>query len=350
MHIAIRSPNWIGDCVMALPAIRALKYWFPESRISLVSKIRLRDIFLNMEEIDNLIPVSNRDNFRTLISDAGKLRKYHFDEGILFTNSFRSALLFRMARVKKLAGYRYDGRGVLLRHPVPFPRNHNHHRFFYLDLVEHFVTGHISGIDFDGSVFSDELSIDGVEKKSLESQLKFEGIDWGKGLIGISPSAAYGSAKEWPPDRFGELIGRLLRDFPDFSILLFGSEKEKERVDRIGDRFPRNVYSLAGRFSLRESIVTMSYCRLFVSNDSGLMHVAASLKIPVLGIFGPTVPEKTAPFQGKARIFFHPVACSPCHHRECPADHRCMKAVGVDEVYDAAREILREMAPGPAVI
>jgi heptosyltransferase-2 len=346
MEIVVRSPNWIGDCVMAVPAIRSLKYWFPESTLYLAAKRRLLDVYRNITEIDTLLPLEDRGGIRTLIADAGKLKAFHFDVGILLTNSFRSALLFKLARVKKRVGYRNEGRGVLLDEGIPFPVNSRHHRFFYLDLIEHYVRSRLPGSRFDSSVFSDGLPVGEQEKIRMENRLKSEGIDPRKMMIGISPSAAYGTAKEWLPERFRELIGKLLQGFSDCQILLFGSESERFRVSEIGEKFRQKVYNFAGRFSLRESMVAMSFCRLFISNDSGLMHVASGLKVPVIGIFGPTVPGKTAPLSRESRILFHRVDCSPCRHRICPVDHVCMKAVPVDEVYATANEFLKDRFSG----
>lgn len=342
MNITVRSPNWIGDCVMAIPAIRALKYYFSESMLYLVTKAHLQDIFKNIKEIDKLIPISDYNDIKSLISDAKKLRPFHFDVGILFPNSFRSALLFRMSKVKKLVGYKNELRGFLLHEKLEFPGNHDHHRFFYLDLIEYFVKKHANNKQLNRNMFSDDLPIDEQEKKSVESLLNDYGIELKKRIIGISPSAAYGSSKEWLPERFEGLIERLVEAFPASEVLLFGSEKEANRVSRIRAKFQQNVHNLAGRLSLRESLTAISFCSLFISNDSGLMHIAASLRIPLIGIFGPTVPQKTAPSNPDARIFLHPVDCSPCRHKACPTDHRCMKAVQVDEVFKEANKILRD--------
>lgn len=325
---------------MAIPALRALKHWFPESSLTLAVKNHLQDIFRHIDGIDALTPLSDGDHFRTMRCDARQLRSFGFDVGILFTNSFRSALLFKMARVGELVGYSTDCRGILLGQRVPVPGNGRHHRFFYLDLISHFTTRRLPGARFDNTVFSDRLTILKTEKTAVEDRLRDRGVDPGKPLIGISPSAAYGSAKEWPPERFRQLIERLLNRFGGCEVLLFGSKAEKERVSGIGERFQKRVHNLAGVFSLRDSLAAVSLCRIFISNDSGLMHVAASLGIPVIGIFGPTSPQKTAPLGREARVFSTPVHCSPCLHRVCPTDHICMKAVQVDQVYGAAEELM----------
>jgi heptosyltransferase-2 len=212
-----------------------------------------------------------------------------------------------------------------------------------MDLVEFFLKEKTGGKI--NRKYSDELYIPAEEKKNIRSLLAELGINVSKRLIGISPSAAYGSAKQWLPERFGELIKRTQKEIVDCKILLFGSSKERENIskilDNIGDKND-NIHNLAGRLSLRESIVTISLCNVFVSNDSGLMHVASSLRVPLAAIFGPTQPHKTAPLKESninIKILHHQVQCAPCIHRDCPLDHRCMKAISVDEVWEAIRSL-----------
>ena len=340
--IVIRSPNWIGDCIMALPAIRALKDHLPQTDIYLAAKQHLCDIYKNIEEIKEIIPIPGENSLKAILKASGKLRTYGFQRGILFTNSFSSAFLFKLAGIGKLIGYSKDLRGFLLDKKIPFPRDNKHHIYFYLDLAEAFLkeeTG--KKIDRD---YSNEPVITNDEWEKVSAFFLEIGIDLGVPLVGISSSAAYGSAKEWLPERFGELIQRILQEKPAARVLLFGSSKEKEKISRILEFVEvenrGNAYNLAGRLSLRETIVAISLCNLFISNDSGLMHVASSLDLPLIALFGPTKPHKTAPLNKNARTIHYPVDCAPCNHRECPLDHRCMNAIPVDEVFDALVPLL----------
>lgn len=344
MNIVVRSPNWIGDCIMCLPALRALKDNFPEDDIYLVAKHHLNDIFQNLEveEIKKIITIPGTINFKNIAKVTKKLKKYHFDCGILFTNSFQSALLFKLSNIKNLTGYSKDLRGFLLDKKIRFPTNSDsdrHHIYFYTDLVDLFLKEKTGGKI--NRKYSDELNIPAEEKKNIGSLLAGFGINLSKRLIGISPSAAYGSAKQWLPERFGELIQRTRKEITDCEILLFGSSKERENISKILDNINdknNNIHNLAGRLSLRESIAAISLCDVFVSNDSGLMHVASSLRVPLAAIFGPTQPHKTAPLKEtnkNIKILHHPAQCAPCIHRDCPLDHCCMKAISVDEVWEA---------------
>ncbi len=334
MKIALRSPNWIGDCVMALPAIYALKKRFPESEITLVTKPYLKDFFLNVRELSEIVTIPEN---RSLLKTWKRARRMHLqnhDIGILFTNSFKSALIFRMAGIRNIVGYSRDGRGFLLRKRFQFPKNDRHHRFFYIDLINQLFDG-----DFvDASI--NILRFSKTELTAVRQKLGTLGIEIKRPIIGISPTAAYGTAKMWPSDQFNHLISRLQTIYPDIQVVLFGSEKEAQRIDRVVKGIDRNCYNLAGKLTLRESMAAISLCRLFISNDSGLMHLADALGIPLLGIFGPTIPHKTRPIGKQSEILFKKVSCSPCKFRECPIDHRCMTGLTVGMVLKWVREKL----------
>jgi len=335
MKIGVRAPNWIGDCIMFLPALRALKDNSPNERISLVCRQYLSDLFQSIEEIDEIVTIPDRSGFHGLFKTAAKLKKHQIEKGILFTNSFHSALLFRLAGITKLTGYNKDCRGFLLNKKLKYPgdENKSHHEFFYRDIVETFTGKKIKGN------FSDKLVISGSEKKEIAALLATRfGVDLSKTIIGISPSAAFGSAKQWPPERFAELLQRIAGANHECEMLLFGSGKEREKTAKIIDQAGRGkIYNLAGALTLREAVTAISLCNLFISNDSGLMHVASSLRIPLIALFGPTQPHKTSPLSPEAAVLHYPVECAPCKHRDCPLDHRCMKAITVDEVYQEVK-------------
>jgi heptosyltransferase-2 len=336
---------------MALPAIRALKNNFPDANLHLAAKQYLGDLFANIDEINNMITIPDTINLTNTFKAAGKLRKYRFDWGLLFTNSFSSAVLFKLGGIKRLVGYVKDMRGFLLQKKLKFPRDDRHHIHFYLDLVralpgeEKGQKQEITPGDSNRLVITDE------ERENTAAVLVSLGIDpANKTVIGISPSAAYGSAKAWLPGRFSAVIKQFLQKkpspIPEPVFLLFGSSKEREEISRIADAAARerdnNVYNLAGQLSLRQAIAAISFCHLFVSNDSGLMHIASSLDIPLIALFGPTQPHKTGPLNEKTKVIHYPAACqyAPCLHRECPLDHPCMKAITVDEVVETMVSLL----------
>lgn len=347
MSIVVRSPNWIGDCIMSLPALRALKDHFPEENIYLVSKHYLYDVYQHLEGIKEIITIPDTVDFKKIFKIAGQLRNYRFDSGLLFTNSFNSAFLFKLSGIKELMGYSKDLRGFLLDKRKKFPRDSDkHHIYFYMDLAALFLKEK-TGKEINKK-YSDQLVIPQKEKENLRSLLTGFGISLTNGLIGISPSAAYGTAKQWLPERFRELIIRIRKEMPDCEVLLLGSGKEREKIAKIienMDDAENKIHNLAGRLSLGQAIAAVSLCDVFVSNDSGLMHVASSLRVPLAAIFGPTQPHKTGPlkeYNEKVKILHHPVQCAPCNDRDCPIDHPCMKAVTVDEVFQAMVELKNE--------
>lgn len=336
MGTIIRSPNWIGDGIMCLPAIRAYKESFPNEHLAVAAKRYLAALFHNIPEIDEIVPLPDRWTTRAMASHIRKVRQRGFRRGILFTNSFSSALFFRLAGIRNLAGYARDGRGFLLHDQVPPPASGSHHQYYYLNIIEH-----LSG-QSAGRPLSARLVVSAEEKEWAENWLREQGVTAASPLLAVSPTAAYGSAKAWPPDRFREVVRRWLQNRPGAAVLLLGGQAEREKIAAIAKGLPANVLNLAGRLDLRRSIAVLSRCRLFVGNDSGLMHVAAALSVPLVAVFGPTEPGGTAPLADHFRLVYHGAECAPCRRRECPSDHRCMTAVSVNEVLVAATELWQE--------
>jgi len=336
MSTVIRSPNWIGDGIMSLPAIRAYKHHFPNERLVVAAKRYLADIFLNVPEIDELIPLPDRWTPRSFFSSLREFRRRRFDRGVLFTNSFSSALFFRLAGIGSSAGYSRDGRGWLLGERVPPGPDRGHQQYYYLQIIEH-LAGNGSSREFPAT-----LVVSAAETAWADAWLREQGLDHGRPLLAVSPSAAFGGAKAWPPDRFRELIRSWVAGHAHGAVLLLGGPAERERIAVVATGLPGSVRNLAGLLSLRQSIAVLSRCRLFVGNDSGMMHIAAALGLPLVAIFGPTEPNRTAPLAGRFRLLHHGADCAPCRRRECPVDHRCMTVVSVDEVRTAAAELWEE--------
>ena len=157
--------------------------------------------------------------------------------------------------------------------------------------------------------------------------------------IAFAPGAAYGSAKCWEPERYAALADRLIAAF-DADVILFGAPQESEMAARIPGAMQRRAFNLVGATQIGELPALLSSCRLFIGNDSGAMHVAGAVGVPVIGIFGPTDPEGTRPLTPQFTLIREPVDCSPCFLRKCPIDHRCMTRISVDRVFDAARSSL----------
>lgn len=321
---------------MALPAIRFFRKSFPNDEIYLVIKENLKDLFKNVAEIDGIIDIPNDYNWTQFIQISRKIKDYGFDLGVLFTNSFGSALLFKLSKIKRIVGYRKDGRGILLRQSWPYPESLDHHTSLYSQLVEK-----VSGEQMDVKC-SEKLVFVDDEIEIIQSKLHELGMKPRNPLIGLAPAAAYGTAKAWLPEGFSNLANRIYQKFPEVSFLFLGAPGERALISSIIEKIPNAAYNLAGKMNLRETLGIISLCRLFICNDSGLMHAASAMDIPLIALFGPTRPDQTGPRSSNAKVIHHPVSCAPCKHRECPRDHRCMKIIDVDEVYHTALILMGE--------
>ncbi len=340
MNTVIRSPNWIGDGIMSLPAIRAYKKYFPHDRLAVAARRYLADIFLNIPQIDEIVPIPDRWTASTYASALRQMRGRRFQRGVLFTNSFASALFFRLAGIRDCRGYDRDGRGWLLRDRIPFIPSAEHHQFYYLNLVEH-----LAGEKID-SAFPADLVVSSAESAWAANWLVERGLVEGQPLLAVAAAAAYGSAKAWLPERFRQVIAAWHETHPDCAVLLLGGPAEKDGIAAMAAGLPGPILDLAGRLTLRQTIAILARCRLFIGNDSGLMHIAAALAVPLVAVFGPTEPGKTAPLGRDYRLLHRGADCAPCRRRECPTDHRCMSAIGADQVLAAAGELWRQDTAG----
>jgi heptosyltransferase-2 len=184
------------------------------------------------------------------------------------------------------------------------------------------------------------------EQKWAVKQLQSVGLGGRRFLVGLSPGASFGGAKRWLPDRFANLADRLI-DALGADVLIFGSPAERPLAEAVAHAMEHTPVLVAGETTLREFMALMAKCHLVITNDSGPMHVAAGLGLPLLAIFGSTHPRATGPVSLRARSIRHPVECSPCGLRECPIDFRCMNGISVDQVYTAALESVKEWGITP---
>lgn len=341
--ILVRATNWVGDAVMSLPALQALRANYPDARISLLARPWVADLYQREPFCDEVIPYEaprGRQGLRTKWSIASDLRDRGFDCAVLLPNSFESALVVRLARVPMRVGYRRDGRGWLLTHAVPVPKRGEvprHERFYYLELLRR--SGLIPSYPQEG-----DIRLAGSQAAAAKGREAFQVLSVPGPVIGIAPGAAYGGAKRWLPDRFAEAATKVAREFQgQCSFALFGSEGERPVCNLVEkglcSRGQRAV-NLAGRTSLGEFIKLAAACDLFLTNDSGPMHIASALGVPTVAIFGATDHLATGPTGTWSRVVREPVECSPCLLRECPIDHRCMTHVSASRVSAEASSLL----------
>ena len=309
----MRATNWIGDAVMSLPAIRALREIFPHAHLAVVAKPWVADLYARETAIDQVIEYSG-----TRRDIAARLRAEHFDGAILLQNAFDAALTVWLARIPVRIGYNRDGRGLLLTHAIPVPEPGEiprHERFYYLELLRR------AGL-MERFPSSDSIRLDGIDEARTEGLAHLARLGIRGPVIGISPGAAYGGAKRWPAENFVASAAAL----GPYPLLLFGSAAERDLCDRIAAQLP-NAHNLAGQTALREFIALASACRLFLTNDSGAMHIASALGVPTVAVFGATDDTTTGPTGPLARVVREHAECAPCLLRECPIDHRCMRGL-----------------------
>lgn len=335
-NLLIRGTNWIGDAVMTLPAVAAVRQSFPQAKITMLAKPWVAELYRFCPDIDEIMifrSPGDHDGLSGKWRLAGELRKKDFDTAILLQNAIEAAIIALMAGIPVRAGYNSDARGPLLSHSVRRTRavREIHQTGYYLEMVR------ALGCETVGA----EAHLDsGRESGPLaESLIGRFGLDKGRLLVGMAPGAAYGPAKKWFPERFAGVSDRLTESVPAQTVL-FGSagDRESTLAVRRNAKFP--ILDLAGQTSLEEAMALMSCCSLFVSNDSGLMHVAAALGVPTVAIFGSTNPAATAPMGRRVAVVHRDVSCGPCLKKICPTDFRCMERIGADDVYEAARRLL----------
>ncbi len=337
-HIIVRMPNWLGDLVMATPILTDLRHHWPEAKITvqcqgILSTVIQEDPHIN--EVLNFKRPSSWFNQKAHASILSPLRQGNYDLGILLTNSFSSALWFWRGNVKNRIGYADHCRSRLLDYPIPFPekRKSQHLVITYKMLLE--------PLGMPVSTTPPRLYLTPKEQQEAREALAKQGVLPGDLIIGINPGAAYGSAKCWLPDRFKQLTRKLL-EFPHLKIVYFGDKAGASLVHEICSGFPDRVINLAGKTSLRELLSLIQTCSLFLTNDSGPMHVASALGIPLIALFGSTSDIATGPYNG-GRVIHKHVPCSPCYRRECPIDFRCMTRIEVKEVYDEILEVVKKL-------
>jgi heptosyltransferase-2 len=265
---------------------------------------------------------------------SATLRAEHFDTAIVLPNSFDSALTPWMARIPHRIGYKRDARGILLTHAVPVPDPGDiprHERFYYLELLRR--AGMMERFPDAGPIELD--GIDAARQSGLE---KMAELSIEPPAIGVSPGAAYGNAKRWLPERFAAAAARIAQE-RGASVLVFGSQAERPLCAQVAGAIP-GARNLAGETTLREFIDLAAACSLFLTNDSGSMHIASALGIPVATIFGATDDTTTGPSGRRSLVIREHAECSPCLLRECPIDHRCMTRVSAERVAESALEVM----------
>ena len=325
-RLLIRSTNWLGDAVMSIPAVRAIKRGRPDAHLTILTPAKLADLWKEVAEVDAVIAIESGDS----VCRVAKKLRGKFEVAILFPNSLRAALEAWLAKIPRRVGFPGHHRAWLLnqifhgkkkkKNARPEPPKHQVHH--YLALAE-----------FIGAETSPDLAI--PKRATQHSTLNTQ-----PPRLGLVPGAEYGPTKRWFPERFREVV-RAISASRACEWVLFGVPKDAPLGEEILRDFTGPHRNLIGQTTLAELIAELRACDLLLTNDTGTMHLAAFLGVPTVSLFASTEPALTGPLGAHHRVIRHHVACSPCFLRECPLDLRCMKAIESAEVIAAIEDALK---------
>jgi len=266
-------------------------------------------------------------SFKELARIVSWLRGERFDLAILFQNAFEAAFLAYMGRVRYIVGYDTDGRGMFLTHKVIRDPD-----ILSVHQAQYFL-GLIAAMGWEVEQGGPTLYVRDEDIKSASLMLSAMGVEDSFFVVGLNPGAVYGSAKRWPEDRFA-VLGDWAAERWGAKVVLFGSPSEKEIAASVSHHMHTNPVNLCGRTTLGQAMALIKRCNLFLTNDTGLMHVAAAFGVPIVAIFGSTDPVATGPVSRNTRVVRHTMHCSPCLKEACPTDHRCMLSIEPEEVWE----------------
>jgi heptosyltransferase-2 len=318
-RILIRSSNWLGDAVMSVPAVRAIKNGRPDAQVTIVAPAKIAATWKLVPEVGAIVALPNA-SLRSAVQSLK--RQPTFDAAILLPNSLRVALECWLSGIPRRVGYRGHWRSWVVNQIVREPRKPRtleHHSLRFLRIAS-------------------DCGAETANIQFLASNIQ-TAISQGPLRIGLCPGAEYGPAKRWLPERFAEAAKMISAKIPA-QWILFGMKNDAATGGQIEAAIGDHCVNRIGQTTLDELIDELRECRLLLTNDTGTMHLAALLGVPVVAIFGSTEPRMTGPLGTGHIIVRHHVECSPCFLRECPIDFRCMRAVIAEEVADAALSIL----------
>jgi len=328
-RLVIIAPNWLGDAVMALPAIGDVRRLFFEAHLAIAARPAVAPLFTMVKGVDAIVTLPGR---WTLTAPA--LQEGRFDAALLLPNSFSSAMLAKHAGIPERWGFATDARGWLLTRAVPRLKSYAHQSEYYQALTT--ALGATAGPAV-APVFPDADHARGI--------LRETGLDIDEPFVVFAPGAAYGRAKQWLPERFAELADLLINE-RGWNVVMVGAKGDRDACADIERRLPKTgtrlnrLIDFSGKTDLPSLAGVLSLARAAVSNDSGAMHLAGAVGTKVIAVFGATNEQRTSPLRAsedapRPAIVSHQVFCRPCMLRECPIDHRCMRGISARTVFEA---------------
>ena len=324
-RILVLAPNWLGDAVMALPAVADIRRANPSAHVTVAARASVAPMYELADGIDGVVTLRWKGGLLDragLANDTAALRAGSFDVALLLPNSFASAWLTKASGVPERWGYARDARAWLLTRSVAPPRGSRHQAAYYQHLTGEFGA--------PAGPLEPQLTAAPADIESARGVLVARGWNGTRPIVAMAPGAAYGTAKRWLPGHYATLVSELVSARGVTCVLVGGgvdASATREVYETATPAARPHVIDLAGSTTLRMLAGVLSLARVCVSNDSGAMHMAAALGARVVALFGPTREKETAPLghaSQPATVLIHDVWCRPCMLRECPIDHRCM--------------------------
>jgi heptosyltransferase-2 len=319
-RIVVRAPNWLGDVVMSLAALRDIRRHFPKARIEMLARESVSSVYGAVPEIDAVRTSRG-------VREDGRALRGEFDLALLLPNSFGTALAPWLAGIPERWGYATDMRSLLLTRRTRVPKSVRGQSQVY------YYRAMLAGVGIDTSA-----PPDAALRCPDEWRRRGAALTGGSPTIALSPGAAFGTAKRWLPERFAAAADALGRR-RGASAVIVGTAKERPLGEWIAERMTVPTRVLCGQTTLPELVGILAASQLLLTNDSGSMHVAAALGTPLVAVFGPTDWRETSPFGARTAVVREDAHCAPCMLRECPIDHRCMERVSVAHVLSAAEAL-----------
>ena len=336
-RLVVVSPNWLGDAVMALPAIADVRRHFPESHLAVAARGSVAPLFTMVAGVDEVITLPGRGGLRAMKSwqlDAAALASGHFDAALLLPNSFATGLVASRSGIGERWGFATDWRARYLTRAVPKPKAPLHQGAYYQALT--------TALGLAPGPPHARVSPNTGWARDVLREI---GLDLDEPFAVFAPGAAYGRAKQWLPERFAQLAHMLIEQ-RNWSVVMVGANADREACREIELRLPKTgtkinrLIDFSGKSDLATLAGLLAVARAVVSNDSGAMHLAGAVGTHVVALFGATNETRTSPLSAgpdapAPTILTHPVFCRPCMLRECPIDHRCMRGITAERAFES---------------
>lgn len=336
-RILVIGPSWVGDMVMAQSLLRLLRAGQPGCHIAVLAPVWSQPLLERMPEVDEAIQSPFRHGEVNLIGryELGRLLRDRFDQAIVLPNSFKSALIPWFARIPLRTGWRGEFRNLLLNDcrsldPVALPR-----------MVQRFAAlASPAGPALPAVIPAPALRWDPAQARLSARAF---GLDDSPRLLAICPGAEFGNAKQWPAAHYAELVRRLAAD--GWQVIIIGSPNDRrvgqEIVAAIPAALAERCHDLTGATSLAQAIDLIGLAAAVISNDSGLMHIAAAVNRPVVALYGSTSPDFTPPLADRVKLLSTDIECRPCFQRQCPLGHlRCLTEIHPHRVLSELHNLL----------